>query len=160
MSTRNIASLAAAILIPILGACSTHAAATTATGPDQPELNWGPAPPVFPPGAQFAVLQGDPSGREPFTIRLRIPDGYKIPPHTHPTDEHVTVISGTFLVGMGRTFRTDSMLALPSGGFATAPAEHAHFALARGTTVVQVTALGPFALTYVNPADVPKAARP
>ncbi|AHG93718.1 cupin region (plasmid) [Gemmatirosa kalamazoonensis] len=70
----------------------------------------------------------------------------------------MTVISGTFKVGMGERFRTDSMLTLSRGGFVTAPAGHAHFAVAQGATVVQVHALGPFALTYVNPADTPRAA--
>jgi quercetin dioxygenase-like cupin family protein len=106
----------------------------------------------------MAVLQGDPASAAEFTVRLRMPDGYRIPPHTHPTDENVTVISGAFKVGMGERFRADSMLTLPPGGFATAPAGHAHFASALGATVVQVHALGPFALTYVNPADAPRSA--
>lgn len=136
-------------------ACSTH---QTITAVD-PSLTWGPAPAVFPPGAQMAVLQGDPGATSEFTVRLRLPDGYRIPPHTHPTDENVTVISGTFQVGMGSTFKTDSMIALAPGGFVTAPAQHAHFARAQGPTIVQVHALGPFALTYVNPSDLPVAAR-
>jgi quercetin dioxygenase-like cupin family protein len=81
-----------------------------------------------------------------------------IPPHTHPTDEHVTVISGSFHVGMGKTFAKEGMLTLASGGFVTAPAKEPHFALTQGATVVQVHAMGPFAMTYVNPADTPKAA--
>jgi len=136
-------------------ACNTH---QTLTAVD-PSLNWGPAPAVFPPGAQMAVLQGDPGATNEFTVRLRMPDGYRIPPHTHPTDEHVTIISGTFEVGMGSTFKSDSMIALATGGFVTAPAGHAHFARAQGPTIVQVNAMGPFALTYVNPSDVPVAAR-
>ena len=68
------------------------------------QINWGPAPPVFPPGAQFAVVQGDPSvAGAIFTVRLRFPNGYILPPHTHPTDEHVTVLAGTFAFGMGDT---------------------------------------------------------
>jgi quercetin dioxygenase-like cupin family protein len=103
-------------------------------------------------------LQGDPSGNGQFTVRLRMPDGYKIAPHTHPTDENVTVISGSFRVGMGSTFEQKGMMALHAGGFVTAQANHAHYAVASGETVVQVHAMGPFALTYVNPADMPKAA--
>lgn len=123
----------------------------------QPELKWGPAPAVFPPGAQMAVLQGDPGSTSLFTVRLRMPDGYKIPPHTHPTDEHVTVISGSFRVGMGKAFEQKGMMKLSAGGFVTAPANMAHFAAAQGETIVQVHALGPFAMTYVNSADTPKA---
>ncbi len=123
-----------------------------------PDLTWGPAPAIFPPGAQMAVMQGDPGGTSLFTVRLRMPNGYKIPPHTHPTDEHVTVISGNFDVGMGNTMEKKGMIALKAGGFITAPAHAAHYAMARGQTVVQVHAMGPFAMTYVNPADTPKAA--
>ena len=140
---------------------ATSALSSTAGMPSAskaPDLQWGPAPPVFPAGAQMAVLQGNPGEANLFTVRLRFPSGYKIAPHTHPTDEHVTVIKGTFLVGMGASVDRKSMLALHSGGFATAPATHAHYAVAEGQTEVQVHAMGPFAMTYVNPADDPQAA--
>ena len=123
------------------------------------DFTWGPAPAIFPAGAQMAVLQGDPGGTSLFTVRLRFPNGYKIAPHTHPTDEHVTVVEGTFLVGMGETAVEKGMLTLKEGGFVTAPANHAHYAMAKGRTIVQIHAIGPFALTYVNPADTPAAAR-
>ena len=120
-------------------------------------LTWGPAPAIFPKGAEMAVVQGDPGSTALFTVRLRFPDGYRIQPHTHPTDEHVTVISGTFQVGMGEKVKQSEMLTLTVGGFITAPANHAHYAIAKGKTEVQVHAMGPFAMTYVNPADTPKA---
>ena len=145
-------AIAASVSLPRLGAAQ-DAPPTTPQ-----DVKWSPAPPVFEPGAQFAVVQGDPSkpGVE-FTVRLRFPNGYKVQPHTHPTAEHVTVLAGTFLVGMGPTFDTSKMVALPPGSIVTAPAEHAHYALARGETVVQIHAMGPFVLTYVNPADAPVA---
>lgn len=120
-------------------------------------IQWGPAPAVFPAGAQLAVLAGDPGKDGEYTVRLRMPSGYRIAPHTHPTDEHVTVIQGTFEVGMGDTFNASGLQALPAGAFVTAPANQAHFAAARGVTIVQVHGIGPFTLTYVNPADMPKA---
>ena len=126
-------------------------AAASADAPSQQTTQWGPAPAVFPPGAEFAVLQGDPSKAEPFTVRLRFPNGYKIPPHTHPTAENVTVLSGTFLAGMGARFVESDLHPYGRDDFASVPAGHAHFAMARGQTIVQVTAIGPFALTYVNP---------
>jgi quercetin dioxygenase-like cupin family protein len=132
------------------------AAAKAAPGED---FNWGPAPAIFPAGAEMAVLQGNPGGTEMFTVRLRFPNGYAIAPHTHPTDEHVTVISGHFKVGMGEKADPNAMMTLKPGGFVTAPANHAHYAAAVGPTVVQVSAMGPFAMTYVNPADTPAAAR-
>ncbi|MEP6732758.1 MAG: cupin domain-containing protein [bacterium] len=134
----------------ILQSQHTHAAV---------EPKWGPAPAIFPAGAQMAVMEGNPGGTGLFTVRLRFPDGYKIPPHTHPTDEHVTVIAGNFLVGLGPKFETKGMLSLTAGGFITAPANAAHYASAKGPTIVQVHAIGPFAMTYVNPADTPPAAR-
>lgn len=121
-----------------------------------PALNWGPAPDIFPPGARMAVLQGDPSQTALFTVRLEMPDGYRVAPHVHPTDEHVTVISGTFLVGMGDSINPTKAMALPAGGFVTAGAGMHHYGIARGRTVVQVHAMGPFALIYVNPKDDPR----
>jgi quercetin dioxygenase-like cupin family protein len=128
-----------------------------AQGGSGAEIKWGPAPAIFPAGAQMAVMQGDPGGNGLFTVRLRLPDGYKVPPHTHPTDEHVTVLSGSFLVGMGKTFDASKTMALSAGGFVTAPANEAHYAISHGVTIVQVHAMGPFAMSYVNPADTPKA---
>src|SRR4051812_9098363 len=94
------------------------------------DLQWGPAPAVFPPGAEIAVLEGDPSKAEPFTVRLRLPNGYKIPPHTHPTTENVTVLTGTFLAGMGTAFVESDLRALGRDDFASLPANHAHYAMA------------------------------
>lgn len=120
-----------------------------------PAPTWGPAPAVFAPGARMAVLQGDPSKAGLFTVRLEMPDGYRIAPHFHPTDENVTVISGTFLVGMGDSIDVAKALVLPAGGFVTPGANMHHWAVARGRTIVQVHAMGPFALTYVNAKDDP-----
>jgi quercetin dioxygenase-like cupin family protein len=150
----RLASIAALLLMGAFAA-TTHG--VHAQGGSGPGIKWGPAPAIFPTGAQMAVMQGDPSGTGLFTVRLRFPNGYKIPPHTHPTDEHVTVVSGSVAVGMGKTFDASKMMTLNAGGFVTAPANEAHYAIARGVTVVQVHAMGPFAMTYVNPADTPKA---
>ena len=144
----------AASLLALSVACSNSH--PTAVGPSDADLTWGPAPAVFPPGAQMAVLEGDPGSTALFTVRLRFPDGYKIPPHTHPTDENVTVLDGTFMVGLGTTFDASQMKSLPVGGFITAPAGHGHYAAAKGQTEVQVHAMGPFVLTYINADGTPK----
>jgi hypothetical protein len=123
-------------------------------------IQWGPAPPVLPAGAQAAVLAGDPSKEGPFTIRLSAPDGYRVPPHFHPTAENVTVLSGIFHVGTGDTFDTAKADKLAAGGFVSLPAGMHHYAWMEGPTVVQVHGTGPFALTYVNPADDPQSAAP
>lgn len=119
------------------------------------KLQWGPAPAVFPPGAQMAVLAGDPGKAGPFTVRLKAPDGYRVMPHWHPTAENVTVLSGEFRVGMGDKFDETSLTTLPAQSLAVMPPHHNHYAMAKGETVVQVSAMGPFKLTYVNPADDP-----
>jgi len=146
----------AALLFTVAAASSASAQATDTHAGAGQRFNWGPVPGNFPPGAEMAVLQGNPAGSGLFTVRLRMPNGYVFPPHFHPTDEIVTVISGNFRVGMGKTFESKGMLELPAGGFVIAPANEAHYATARGVTVVQIHAIAPFGLTYVNPADAPK----
>lgn len=121
------------------------------------DAKWGPAPPALPPGAQLAVLDGDPSKAGTlFTIRAKLPDGYKIPPHWHPTDENVTVIKGTFVMGLGEKINEAAAQELRAGGFARMPQGVRHYAWAKGETVVQVHAIGPFEVNYVNPADDPR----
>jgi quercetin dioxygenase-like cupin family protein len=157
--------LAILLLLPVISLAQTAApkkAATKAKAaspaavvvtPDK--IQWGPAPPIFPAGAQFAVLAGDPSKAGPFVVRIKAPDGYRIMPHWHPTGEYVTVISGEFHVGMGDKFDESSMQTLPPGSVAAVPTHHNHYAMAKGETVVQVNSTGPFKLVYVNPADDP-----
>jgi len=121
-------------------------------------LTWGPAPAILPAGAQLAVLEGDPTKSGPFTMRLSMPAGYRLPPHFHQVDEHVTVISGAFQVGMGDTFDESKLTTLPPGTFGVIPPGMHHFARADKATVVQLHGVGPWGLTYVNPADQPKTA--
>lgn len=141
-------------LVPLIlaGAAQAQTAA--------PAIKWGPAPPFFPAGARFAVLQGDPGQAGVYTVRLEMPAGYTIRPHTHPTDEHVTVVSGSLSLGMGDAVDLKSSTTLSAGGFITAPAQAHHWAMAKGTTVVQVHGEGPFVITYINPKDDPRNARP
>jgi quercetin dioxygenase-like cupin family protein len=122
--------------------------------PDQ--LKWGPAPPALPKGAQAVVLAGDPSKDGYYSVRLKAPAGYKVPPHFHPTDEHVTVISGSFHLGMGDAFDDKKGTALKPGGFAVAPKGMHHYAWFTEESIIQVDGMGPFAITYVNPGDDPR----
>src|SRR5262250_1617702 len=90
------------------------------------DIKWGDVPPVFPKGAKMAVLYGDPSKPgELFIVRLKMPAGYKIPAHWHPTDENITVISGTFNLGMGDKLDASKTKAFPAGSFAVAPSKTA-----------------------------------
>jgi quercetin dioxygenase-like cupin family protein len=118
-------------------------------------LAWGPAPAVLPAGAKMAVVSGDPSKEGLFRVELSFPDGYKVPPHFHPMDEVVTVKEGTFLVGKGDKVDPKKTKAMAPGDSASMPAGMHHFGIAQGATIVAVSAKGPFALTYVNPADDP-----
>jgi quercetin dioxygenase-like cupin family protein len=117
---------------------------------------WGPAPAVLPAGARVAVLDGDPTKSGPFTMRLMFPAGYRIAPHSHPVDEHVTVISGGLNVGMGDKFDRKKATSLHPGAFGVIPAGMHHYAWASGRTVIQIHGSGPWSLNYVNPADAPK----
>ena len=120
---------------------------------------WGPAPPLLPPGAQIAVLSGDPSKPAPYAVRLKFPANYLIPAHSHPTDENVVVVSGTFFVGMGNKLdKTPSAsTSLPTGGYALLPTGMNHFAYtgSQETTIV-LYGQGPVEFKYVNPADDPR----
>jgi quercetin dioxygenase-like cupin family protein len=123
------------------------------------ELTWVDAPPGLPPGAKMAVLDGDPSKKGSFTVRLQAPAGYKIPPHTHPTAERITVISGTFHLEMGDKFDEAAGREMATGSFAVMPAGMKHFAWNTGESIVQIQSEGPFEIKYVNPADDPRNAK-
>jgi quercetin dioxygenase-like cupin family protein len=119
-------------------------------------IQWAPGPPSLPAGAMMAVLSGDPTKEGLFVIRAKLPDGYKVSPHRHPTDEHVTVLKGGLMMGMGEKFDKAALNPVGAGGYFSAPANQPHFVVAKGETIIQVTAMGPFSVTYVNPADDPR----
>jgi hypothetical protein len=120
------------------------------------DIKWGPGPPALPAGAKAAILTGDPSKSGLYVLRAKLPDGYQVPPHWHPTDENVTVIKGTLMVGKGDKLNADASQALPAGSFMRMPKEMHHFAWAKGETIIQVHGIGPFQITYVNAADDPR----
>jgi len=120
------------------------------------DMKWGPGPASLPPGTKAAVLEGDPSKEGPFTLRLQLPAGYSIQPHSHPGVEHVTVISGTFNLGMGEKFDKSGGRELTAGGFAFMQPGMKHFAWTTGEAVIQLHGIGPWQINYVNPADDPR----
>ena len=111
------------------------------------DIKWGPAPAMLPPGAEAAVLFGDPSKEGLFVLRLKFPAGYRVAPHTHPVDEVVTVISGTFYKGMGETADPSKAQPLPAGSFFALPPGTAHYVFIDEETVVQISTIGPWGLT-------------
>jgi quercetin dioxygenase-like cupin family protein len=119
-------------------------------------VQWGPAPPSLPPGAQAAVLLGSPAKEGPFVLRLKFPSGFTVPPHFHSKDEFLTVISGRFAVGAGEKLDRAAAKPLPAGSFVHLPARMPHYASAEGETVVQINGVGPFDVKYVNPKDDPR----
>ena len=131
----------------------THVVVT----PDQ--IKWGPAPLGLPAGSQVAVIEGDPSKPGvPFALRAKLPDGYKIAPHWHPTDEKITVLQGTFGMGFGEKFDPAMGSELPAGSYAVTPKGEKHFVWIKGETIIQVSGMGPFEINYVNPTDDPRNA--
>jgi quercetin dioxygenase-like cupin family protein len=122
------------------------------------EAQWGPAPPMLPPGAQIAVLAGDPTKPVPYTVRLKFPANYAIPPHSHPTDEHVVVTSGGLTFGMGDKLAKGAAgnKTLAPGGFALMPANMNHFAYTAQETTIVLYGQGPVEFKYVNPSDDPR----
>jgi len=120
-------------------------------------LDWAAAPEILPAGARMAVIEGNPGAAGEFTLRLWMPAGYELPPHYHPATEHVTVLQGTFYVGMGDLFDASQVSGLPVGTFGAIPAGMRHYALTKDEVIIQLHGTGPWSLVYVNPADRPKA---
>jgi quercetin dioxygenase-like cupin family protein len=121
------------------------------------EVKWGPAPPMLPAGAEIAVLDGDPGKAAPYTVRLKFPANYAVPAHSHPTDEHVVVVSGALSIGMGdKLSKAAGNKSLVAGGFALMPANMNHFAYTAQETTIVLYGQGPVEFKYVNPADDPR----
>jgi quercetin dioxygenase-like cupin family protein len=120
------------------------------------QIKWSPGPGSIPAGAEAAVLYGDPGKDGLFALRLKMPKGYRIAPHSHPKPEIVTVISGTFRLGMGETPDASKAQTLQAGSFFAMPPGMVHFAVADEDTVIQLNSTGPWSLTYVNPKDDPR----
>ena len=131
-----------------------HEEGITLNPPDK--IQWKDGPASLPKGAKIAVLEGDPSKDGPFVFRVKAPDGYRIPPHTHPKMERVTVVSGTFNIGMGKKSDQKATQAMPAGTYGYWEPNMEHFVWIKGETVVQFHGIGPWAIQYVNPDDDPR----
>jgi hypothetical protein len=136
-----------------IGAHTTSAEKNTFT---PATIQYGAGPAFMNAGAQLAVLEGNPGASSgTYTVRLKMPDKYRIAPHWHPLRENVTVISGTFKVGMGDSFEEMTMIAFPAGSFAYLDPDMHHYAMASGEVVVQVHGMSPLQFNYVDPNDDP-----
>lgn len=157
------------LVLAFLGSVSTASAADNkmtdkATPPSShvmmkhDEMKWGKGPEALPAGVEVVVLEGDPSKEGHFTLRAKMPANYRIPPHTHPTTENLTVISGELMIGMGKKYEESKMTKLGPGGYVSLPNGMAHFAGTKDGMVIQVSAMGPFEVNYINPKDDPRKA--
>jgi len=124
------------------------------------DIKWGPAPDSVPAGAQAAVLYGDPAKEGAFALRMKLPKGYRIAPHTHPKPEIVTVLSGALKLGMGASGDAAKAQALPAGSFFALQPGMVHYASTDEETVIQLNGSGPWAITYVNTKDDPRQKAP
>jgi quercetin dioxygenase-like cupin family protein len=156
--TTLLASLAAVIFLAAFVTSSALAQSVAHVMENAGTAKWGPAPPMLPPGAQIAVLAGDPGKSAPYTVRLKFPANYDIPAHSHPTDENVVVVSGELFMGMGDKLDRKTGLGLGVGGFGLMPAGANHFAYTRAETTIVLYGQGPVEFKYVNPADDPRTA--
>lgn len=165
---RIFSTLALALSALGIGSCSTaprnpgHADAFAMHDwhlaiPDK--IAWQPGPPSLLPGAKMIVLDGDPTKADIFTMRLLLPDGYKVMPHWHPRPERVTVIAGTLNLGMGEKYDATATRPLTQGSFSAMPPGMPHFGWAQGETVLQLTSIGPWQIIYLDPKDDPREAK-
>lgn len=165
MKTITAPTLIAALTVGIplarlAGQGSADTAHSTEMGLYAPTaIEWKDGPAALPAGAKAALLEGDPKKEGPFVMRLQFPDGYHVPPHTHPKTERVTVISGAFYLAMGEKLDRSDAKKLPTGSFGFWPAGMKHTAWAEGETVIQLHGIGPWQINYLNPADDPRNAK-
>ena len=120
------------------------------------QIQWKDGPPSLPKGARIAVLEGDPAKEGMFVMRVKVPDGFHIPAHTHPKPERVTVIQGTFKLAMGENPKLEKATVLPAGTYGVWPPGMVHAVWTEGETIVQFHGMGPWVINYVNPGDDPR----
>lgn len=119
-------------------------------------ITWRDGPSSLAPGAKMAILEGDPTKEGLFTMRLKVPDGYRVLPHWHPKTERLTILQGIVHLGMGDRFDPDTTQALTPGTYSAMPPKMTHFAWMEGETILQLSSIGPWEVVYVNPADDPR----
>ena len=158
--------LATPLLLLVLSPCpvgseEAHRVADSVSAPrwelfKPDEVPWRDGPASMLPGAKMAILEGDPSKEGLFTMRLKLPDGYRVFPHWHPKTERLTIISGTVNLGSGDRFDPKATQALAAGTYSSMPPKMTHFAWMKGETILQLSSMGPWEIVYVNPSDDPR----
>lgn len=134
----------------------TAMALLTASSAQAKTLRWMNGPPGLPAGAKFAVVSGDPGKEGKFTVQIKMPAGYAVPAHHHPTDERVSVLSGELRYGMGDKLDRDRAGTLNRGYHVVMQSGMNHWVFTKDPATIQVSAMGPFQITYVDPKDDPR----
>lgn len=146
-----------ALLLSVVSIASARAEeAASHTIVDADSITWSAGPASLEPGSEMAVLYGNPGEEGLFALRLRLPAGYAIAPHSHPRPEVVTVISGSMLLGSGENADKDAARTLPAGSFFAFDPGMTHYVFTDEETVVQLNSFGPWDIVYVDPADDPR----
>ena len=155
----TVKAIATAVLLTVAGVAAPCAHAAS---PDHhrivlpSDLKWMDVG-SLPPGAKLAVIEGDPNKEGLVTIRIKLPPNFRIAPHYHGTVERSTILTGTLYVGMGEKFEPQKAQAMPPGTVLLMPPRQPHFAITKEEVVFQLNVMGPWTVTYVNPADDPRA---
>jgi quercetin dioxygenase-like cupin family protein len=144
-----LAAFASAIVVASVAVAQNGAPEVVALTPD--EMKWQSQGVLAAPGLEQANLVGDRAKPGPYTIRIRFPKGYRIPPHTHPDAREVTILSGIYSTGYGERFDPANLKVLPAGSFYTEPANMPHYIEIKQDVVLQVSGTGPSGRKYVNP---------
>lgn len=162
MSNRMLVAFGLSLLLPSILGAQGPADVLPDPGPDAHLLyqadgvEWQPAPASLERGAEVAVLEGNPAEPGIFTMRIRMPDGFRIAPHWHPEVERVTVLSGTFHLGSGDVLDRQAATPMRPGSYTAMQPGMRHFAIAEGETVIQLTSVGPWEIVYVRQEDDPR----
>ncbi len=150
----TIMCIACLAMLPPLADAQDHAAGHLLVAPS--DVKWSPGPASLPPGAEIAIIEGDPAKEGPLTIRLKFPADYAVAPHTHPVTEQLTVLKGSIALGVGKKMDKKAAKHLSAGGYSMMPKEMPHYAWTTEPTVIQLNSSGPWGITYVNKKDDPR----
>ncbi|HEX6319934.1 MAG TPA: cupin domain-containing protein [Burkholderiales bacterium] len=148
-----LVAVAAALALPAAAQSTYSGQGPAMLLPEQ--LTWADAPSVGR-GAKIAVIEGPLNKAVPFTMRLKLPAGTRIAPHTHPAYERVTVLSGILYFSQGDAFDGTKTVALTPGSVAIMPPGAPMFGYTKEETVIQLHGVGPWGLRYLDPADDPR----
>ncbi|HEX2827741.1 MAG TPA: cupin domain-containing protein [Burkholderiales bacterium] len=151
----TIRAIATAVLLAVTASSAYAASADHHRIVRPSDLKWMDVK-SLPPGAKVAVIEGDPNKEGFVTIRIKLPAGYKVAPHYHGTVERSTILSGTLYIGMGDKWEPQKATAMPPGTVLLMPPKQPHFAIAKEEVIFQLNVMGPWTVTYVNPADDPR----